>query len=110
MLCLSSKANGLIEKDCIAITQELPSKRDNSKWSEFHPIVLLGMRSAVKRYQCHLCRTCLWNYSDCHLTFLHGTRLPPPAIKPMSPFYLKNRALQPIPTSVHSNSSMFCAN
>ncbi|GFR09383.1 transposon Tf2-6 polyprotein [Trichonephila clavata] len=41
-------------------------------------------------------------------SFSQETRLPPPAIKPMSHFYAKKmRALQPTPTSAHSNSSMF---
>ncbi|GFS32764.1 transposon Tf2-6 polyprotein [Trichonephila inaurata madagascariensis] len=45
--------------------------------------------------------------SDCHLIFSPQTRLPLPAIKHVSFLREKMRALQPIPTFSHSNSSMF---
>ncbi|GFU69011.1 transposon Tf2-6 polyprotein [Trichonephila clavipes] len=36
-------------KDCIAISKSAIKAHENSKWSEIIPIVLLGMRSAVKK-------------------------------------------------------------
>ncbi|GFX14042.1 transposon Tf2-6 polyprotein [Trichonephila clavipes] len=102
------KANGLVERLHRHLKSALKA-HDNSKWSEIIPIVLLGMRSAVKK---DINATCA--------EFVYGTTLRLPSdlfstdkiTTTCNQTYVsflreKMRALQPIPTSAHSNSSMF---
>ncbi|GFT99373.1 hypothetical protein TNCV_1221691 [Trichonephila clavipes] len=102
------KANGLVERLHRHLKSAIKA-HENSKWSEIIPIVLLGMRSAVKK---DINATCA--------ELVYGTilRLPSDLFSTdkitttcnktyVSFLHEKTRALQPIPTSAHSNSSMF---
>ncbi|GFT47238.1 hypothetical protein NPIL_606331 [Nephila pilipes] len=102
------KANGLIERLHRHLKSAIKA-HENSKWSEIIPIVLLGMRSAVKKDIKATCAelvngTTLRLPSDlfskdkftttCNQTYVSFLRE-------------KMRSLQPIPTSAHTKSSMF---
>ncbi|GFW26802.1 hypothetical protein TNCV_3623381 [Trichonephila clavipes] len=78
-------------KDCTPSQKSAIKAHENSKWSEIIPIVLLGMRSAVKKDINVICKQNLSMelLSDCHLIFSPQTRLLLPATKLMYHFYVR---------------------
>ncbi|GFT85618.1 transposon Tf2-6 polyprotein [Nephila pilipes] len=103
-----SKANGLVERLHRHLKRVIKA-HENSQWSEIIPIVLLGMRSAVKK-----------DINDTCAELVYGTDLRLPSdlfstdkfTTTCNQTYVrflreKMRSLQPIPTSAHTKSSMF---
>ncbi|GFV55760.1 transposon Tf2-6 polyprotein [Trichonephila clavipes] len=67
----TDQANGLVERLHRHLKSAIKA-HENSKWSEIIPIVLLGMRSAVKKDINATCAELVYGTtSDCHLIFLH---------------------------------------
>ncbi|GFX11027.1 transposon Tf2-6 polyprotein [Trichonephila clavipes] len=102
------KARGLVER----LHRHLKSAikvHENSKWSEIIPIVLLGMCSDVKK---DINATCAELVFETTLRFPSDLFSSDKITTTCNQTYVsflreKMRALQPIPTSAHSNSSMF---
>ncbi|GFU18992.1 transposon Tf2-9 polyprotein [Trichonephila clavipes] len=84
----TDQANGLVERLHRHLKSAIQA-HENSKWSEIIPIVLLGMRSAVKKDINATCAELSMELlSNCLLIFSPQTSLPAPAIKPLSHFYV----------------------
>ncbi|GFT10664.1 transposon Tf2-6 polyprotein [Nephila pilipes] len=80
------KANGLVERLHRHLKSAIKA-HENSKWSKIIPIVLLGMRSAVKK---DINATCAELVFGTTLRIISPqTSLPPTAIKPMSYSYVR---------------------
>ncbi|GFT91631.1 transposon Tf2-6 polyprotein [Trichonephila clavipes] len=83
------KANGLVERLHRHLKSAIKA-HENSMWSEIIPIVLLGMRSAVKKISMLLVQSLSMELlSVCRLIFSPQTRLLLPATKLMYHFYVR---------------------
>ncbi|GFT07367.1 transposon Tf2-11 polyprotein [Trichonephila clavipes] len=102
------KANGLVERLHRHLKSAIKA-HENSKWSEIIPIVLLGMRSAVKKDINATCAELVYGTTLRLPSDLFSTDKITTTCNQTYASFLreKMRALQPTPTSAHSNSSMF---
>ncbi|GFX59229.1 hypothetical protein TNCV_4304611 [Trichonephila clavipes] len=102
------KANGLVERLHRHLKSAIKA-HENSKWSEIIPIVLLGMRSAVKKDINATCAELVYGTTLRLPSDLFSTDKITTTCNQTYVSFLREkiRALQPIPTSSHSNSSMF---
>ncbi|GFW71895.1 transposon Tf2-6 polyprotein [Trichonephila clavipes] len=102
------KANGLVERLHRHLKSAIKA-HENSKWSEIIPIVLLGMRSTVKKDINATCAELVYGTTLRLPSDLFSTDMITTTCNQTYVSFLreKMRALQPTPTSAHSNSSMF---
>ncbi|GFS55033.1 transposon Tf2-6 polyprotein [Trichonephila clavipes] len=102
------KANGLVERLHRHLKSAIKA-HENSKWSEIIPIVLLGMRSAVKKDINATCAELVYGTTLRLPSDLFSTDKITTTCNQTYVSFLreKMRALQPTPTSAHSNSSIF---
>ncbi|GFT95139.1 hypothetical protein TNCV_1473761 [Trichonephila clavipes] len=102
------KANGLVERLHRHLKSAIKA-HENSKWSEIIPIVLLGMRSAVKKDINATCTELVYGTTLRLPSDLFSTDKITTTCNQTYVSFLreKMRALQPTPTSAHSNSSIF---
>ncbi|GFT99397.1 transposon Tf2-11 polyprotein [Trichonephila clavipes] len=102
------KAKGLVERLHRHLKSAIKA-HENSKWSEIIPIVLLGMRSAVKKDINTTCAELIYGTTLRLPSDLFSTDKITTTCNQTYVSFLreKMKALQPIPTSAHSNSSMF---
>ncbi|GFT20353.1 transposon Tf2-6 polyprotein [Nephila pilipes] len=102
------KANGLVERLHRHLKSAIKAQ-ENSKWSEIIPIVLLGMRSAVKKDINATCAELVYGTTLRLSSDLFSTDKFTTTCKQTYVSFLreKMRSLQPIPTSAHTKSSMF---
>ncbi|GFV82123.1 hypothetical protein TNCV_2790211 [Trichonephila clavipes] len=102
------KANGLVERLHRHLKSAIKA-HENSKWSEIIPIVLLGMRSAVKKDINATCAELVYGTTLRLSSDLFSTDKITTTCNQTYVSFLreKMRALQPTPTSAHSNSSIF---
>ncbi|GFS64005.1 transposon Tf2-9 polyprotein [Trichonephila clavipes] len=102
------KVNGLVERLHRHLKSAIKA-HENSKWSEIIPIVLLGMRSAVKKDINATCAELVYGTTLRLPSDLFSTDKITTTCNQTYVSFLreKMRALQPTPTSAHSNSSIF---
>ncbi|GFV25934.1 transposon Tf2-6 polyprotein [Trichonephila clavipes] len=104
----TDQANGLVERLHRHLKSAIKA-HENSKWSEIIPIVLLGMRSAVKKDINATCAELVYGTTLRLPSDLFSTDKITTTCNQTYVSFLreKMRALQPTPTSAHSNSSIF---
>ncbi|GFT26150.1 hypothetical protein NPIL_180201 [Nephila pilipes] len=102
------KANGLVERLHRHLKSAIKA-HENSKWSKIIPIVLLDMRSAVKKDINATCAELVYGTTLRLPSDLFSTNKFTTTCNQTYVSFLreKMRSLQPIPTSAHTKSSMF---
>ncbi|GBO19565.1 putative RNA-directed DNA polymerase from transposon BS [Araneus ventricosus] len=102
------KANRLVERLYLHFKSSI-KVHENCKWNDIIPIVLLGMRSAVKNDIQSTCAELMYGTtlrlpSDLFSSDKISTTCNPTSV---SLLHEKMRSLQPVPTSNHGKSSVF---